>query len=221
MNAPGLLSMALHVPEVGAGTLPVAVLLHGRGAHRWDLQGLRPALPPGTALLTPEAPHPAAPWGYGPGWAWYRYVAADRVVPETLAHSLAELDRLLDALPALLPARPGPVVLGGFSQGGTTALAYALSRPGGVAGVLNFSGFLVDDESVPLPVAGAPNAAPVFWGHGVHDAAISFALADRGRARLAAAGIPLETHDYPIGHGIAPQEVDDARRWLARVLAGP
>lgn len=198
---------------------PVAVLLHGRGSHRRDLQGLRPGLPAGTILVTPEAPHAGGPWGYGGGYAWYRYVAEDRVVPETLATSLEALDDLLDRLPEVVGVRPGPVFLGGFSQGGTTSLAWALTRPGRVAGVLNFSGFLVDDPSVPVTPESA-GATPVFWGHGLQDPAIPFALGERGRSRLREVGAPLETGDYPIGHWIDPGEMDDARRWMEGVLAG-
>ncbi|HET9948302.1 MAG TPA: alpha/beta hydrolase-fold protein [Longimicrobiales bacterium] len=192
---------------VAGGT--VAVLLHGRGSDRFDLQGLRPLLPSDWVLVTPEAPFSAAAWGYGPGSAWYRYVEDDRLVPETLATSLERLGTLLERLPALLGVEPGRLVLGGFSQGGTTSLAYALAHPGRLAAVLVFSGFLPASVALDAPGA-APSATPIFWGHGTVDPAIPFALAERGRARLVRAGAPLTARDYPIGHGIAPEEVRDA-----------
>jgi phospholipase/carboxylesterase len=139
------------------------------------------------------------------------------VEPETLDHSLQALDAFLDTLPSLLPVAPGPVFLGGFSQGGTTSLAWALTRPGRVAGVLNFSGFLVDDPSVPV-TPDAVAETPIFWGHGVADPNIPFPLAERGRARLQDAGASLEARDYRIGHWIEPGELDDARDWMERVL---
>lgn len=217
MTGPSLLEFRVHLPEGAAPGIPVGVLLHGRGSHMGDLQGLRPGLPGGMALVTPQAPHPGAPWGYGPGWAWYRYAGGDRVAPDTLARSLEALDRFLDALPDLLPVSPGPILLGGFSQGGTTSLAYALTRPGRVAGVLNFSGFLVDDPSVPVTPASV-GEIPVFWGHGVGDPNIPFPLAERGRARLLEAGAGLEARDYAIGHWIDAAELEDARRWMEAVL---
>lgn len=196
---------------------PVAVFLHGRGADRHDLRGLHRALPEGTVLVTPEAPHPGAPWGYGPGWAWYRYVAEDRVVPETLDHSLTRLEQFLAALPETLGFEPGPVVLGGFSQGGTTSLAYALTRPGSVAGVAVLSGFLVDAPDL-VPVSGeALEGVPVFWGHGTQDSAISHALGMRGRTRLHALGVDLTDRDYPMGHQIALPELRDLASWMEGV----
>jgi phospholipase/carboxylesterase len=187
----------------------VAVLLHGRGSHRGDLQALAPVLPEDWGLVTPQAPFPGMPWGYGPGWAWYRYVAENRLVPETLEQSLGLLDDFLERLPDLLGFTPGPIVLGGFSQGGTTSVAYALSRPGRITAALNFSGFLADSVEVPTGAA-AQGATPVFWGHGTKDPSIPFGLAVDGRARLHEAGVPLTVKDYAIGHWMVPEEIHDA-----------
>ena len=119
------------------------------------------------------------------------------------------LDVFLRELPEHLGARPRRIILGGFSQGGTLSLAYALWRPGRVAAVLNLSGFLAEARVVNAALF-APGSTPVFWGHGLHDPAIPHALAIKGRARLQAAGVPLEGRDYPIGHWVAPGEVMDA-----------
>jgi phospholipase/carboxylesterase len=187
----------------------VVVLLHGRGSDKHDLQGLRPNLPAEWSIVTPRAPFPAGPWGYGQGYAWYRYLEEDRVVEETLQESLSLLEGFLAALPASIGFEPGRVVLGGFSQGGTMSMAYGITHPGAVAAVLNFSGFLAAwlrvDET-----GGAPPVTPIFWGHGTEDPNIPFALAERGRARLRRAGANLVTRDYRMGHWIDETEVADA-----------
>ncbi|MGD2067409.1 MAG: alpha/beta hydrolase-fold protein [Gemmatimonadota bacterium] len=203
-----------HVREQAGDGAPVVVLLHGRGSDERDLLALRGGLR-GGALITPRAPHPAAPWGYGPGWAWYRYVADDRMVEETLDRSLRALDRFLDRLPGLLPWKPGPLLLGGFSQGATTSLAYALRYPERAEGVLVFSGFLAAEAIAPSTHA---SGLPVFWGHGRRDPAIPFELADRGRRRLAGAGADLRIADYDIGHWIDEGEVRDAALWVEELL---
>jgi phospholipase/carboxylesterase len=168
-------------------------------------------------VITPRAPFPGAPWGYGPGWAWYRFLERDRPEPESLSASLRELDEFLTSLPDHLPIRPGPLVLGGFSQGGTLSLAYALTHPGRVPAVLNFSGFLADHPEVqatPESVRGVR----IFWGHGTQDPNIPWELAREGRAVLEAAGADLEARDYAIGHWIDPRELNDAVRWLEEAL---
>jgi phospholipase/carboxylesterase len=203
-------------PDVVTDGGTVMVLLHGRGSDRADLQGLRARLPATWTLLTPQAPFPGGPWGYGPGWAWYRYVAADRLEERALEESLTLLDGFLDRVPELLGARPGRVVLGGFSQGGTTSLAYALFRPGRVSAVLNFSGFLAEARVVGAGLLAA-GRTPVFWGHGLHDPAIPHALAVKGRARLVAAHVRVTARDYPIGHWIDGGELLDAITFLGSI----
>jgi phospholipase/carboxylesterase len=206
-----------YAPPGDPAGVPVVVLLHGRGADRKDLFGLRRHLPPAWAVLAPDAPYPAAPWGYGPGWAWYRYLGRNRPHPADFSASLASIDRLLDALPAILGGKPGAVVLGGFSQGGTVSMGYALSRRGRIHSVLNFSGFLADHPDVQA-TAGTVAGTRFFWGHGRSDPAIPFELAVEGRALLAAAGAALEARDYDIGHWIDPVELADAVAWLGEGL---
>ena len=62
----------------------------------------------------------------------------------------------------------------------------------------------------PTGTATAPPATPLFWGHGLGDPAIPFALAEKGRNRLRRAGAELDARDYRIGHWIADDEVRDA-----------
>jgi phospholipase/carboxylesterase len=203
------------LPDDPRDGMPLLVLLHGRGSHRGDLQALRPHIPPGWGLITPQAPHPGHPWNYGPGWAWYRYIEEDQVDAPSLQKSLAELTTFIDDLPTQLGFRPGRTVLGGFSQGGTMSLAWSLANPGRASGVLVFSGFLIASPPV-LPTDGSVERVGVFWGHGTRDPSIPWALAERGRRKLVEAGVDLETKDYEIGHWIAPEEIADAMAFVAR-----
>jgi phospholipase/carboxylesterase len=206
------------VPAGAADGATLLVLLHGRGADRFDLLGLAPHLAPDAVVVTPQAPFPGAPWGYGPGWAWYRYLERDLPEPESFSRGQAAFDAFLAELPDRLPLRTGPVVLGGFSQGGTMSVACALRNPGRYPLVMCFSGFLADHPEVratPETVAGTR----FFWGHGTMDPAIPHALGVEGRAKLVAAGAQVEARDYPMGHGISPDEVRDARAWLQTALA--
>lgn len=203
----------LHVPADASDGVPVMILLHGRGADRKDLFGLRTHLPADWAVVAPDAPFPGAPWGYGPGRAWYRYMGRNRPDADSFSQSLSAIDGLLDALPEIVGHEPGDVVLGGFSQGGTVSLAHALSRPGRVQHIVNFSGFLADHpevEATPATVA----STRIFWGHGTSDPAIAFALAVEGRGLLNAAGADIDARDYDIGHWIDPQELADMVGWL-------
>lgn len=192
---------------------PLIVLLHGRGSDKQDLMGLQPHLLPEAMVVTPEAPFPGGPWGYGPGWAWYRFLGGSRPEPVSFAESLQHLHTFLTGLQARLPEKGGPLILGGFSQGGTMSLAYALRHPGSVAYVMNFSGFLPEHPDVQATQESV-SGARFFWGHGTQDPAILFTLAVQGRAALRQAGADLTTRDYPMGHGISQGELRDVVAWL-------
>jgi phospholipase/carboxylesterase len=98
------------------------------------------------------------------------------------------------------------------------AIGHALRHPGAVPGVLNFSGFVPSHPDVEVRPDTVADTA-FWWGHGTYDPAVVFdPLAVRGRAALREAGANLETRDYPMGHGIVPEELDDAVGWLAGVL---
>ena len=188
------------------------VLLHGRGSDRFDLLGLKDRFPNDWTIVTPEAPFPAAPWGYGPGWAWYRFLGRNRPESDSFTESLHALHDFLTALPGLTGATGSTLALGGFSQGGTMSLAYALNHPDAAPMVLNFSGFRADHPLV-APTRANVAGSRFFWGHGTKDPNIPFELALEGRAALRAAGAQLEARDYDIGHWIDPRELADAIAW--------
>lgn len=212
------LQYEVDLPPNPADGAPLIVLLHGRGSDRYDLLGLRRGLPEEAILVTPQAPFPGAPWGYGPGWAWYRFIGEDRPEPESFEDSQTQLAEFIEELPRHLPVSPGLLALGGFSQGGTMSLAAALRRPGEIPCVLNFSGFLASHPSVrvtPETVRGIR----IFWGHGTEDPAIPFAMAEKGRAALMAVGADLTAPDYRIGHWIDPDELRAANDWLREPMS--
>ena len=136
-----------------------------------------------------------------------------------MSESLKALELFLESLPQTLGFRPGPVVLGGFSQGGTTSLAYALTHPGAVAGVVVLSGFLANHPALPdsPEVLGE---TPVFWAHGTQDPAVPFNLALDGWDRIRRAGVSLEAREYSMGHWVTPEEMEDLRSWLKESVPG-
>lgn len=220
MTSPhGDIASEVYVPTDAKDGIAVVVLLHGRGADRTDLFSLRRFFPREWAVVAPDAPFAAAPWGYGPGRAWYRYLGRNMPDPESFTTSLNAVDRLLDTLSTTIGHEPGRVALGGFSQGGTVSLGYALSHAHRMLSVLNFSGFLADHPSVSTSPATVKRAR-IFWGHGTADPAIPFELAIEGRDRLRQAKADLETRDYAIGHSISQEELEDAVAWLERGLSG-
>lgn len=208
-----MLEYEARMPDHPRDDALLLVLLHGRGANRHDLFSLAPHMPADAIVVAPEAPFAAAPWGYGTGSAWYQFLGGNRPEPTSFSASLHEMETFLHELREQL--RFGRIVVGGFSQGGTVSLAYGLSHPTEISGVLNFSGFLADHPAVTPHLRHAPSPHPrIFWGHGIHDPAIPFSLGVEGRAQLEEAGYDVVAKNYNIGHWIDGTELHDALDWL-------
>lgn len=214
-----MLEFLIKKPDHAENGDPVLVLLHGRGSDMGDLQGLSPVLPPRGTLVTPQAPNPGGPWGYGMGWAWYRYLGEGEAETTSLQDSLDALDGFMRGLADVVGFEPGPTVLGGFSQGGTMSLGYALTHPGVVDGVVVLSGFLAKENALGAGPA-ALGSTPLFWAHGTQDPAVPFSLAIEGRTRLEEAGMGFEARDYVMGHWVTEEEMSDLRDWLIRTIPG-
>ncbi len=204
--------------DKGASDAPVILLLHGRGSDERDLFPLGRELHPTATVVSVRAPFPGAPWGYGGGWAWYQFMGGTAPEPESFVAGQEALDAFIrDELPEKLGHTPTQLVVGGFSQGGTSSLAHTLRNPGSVAGVMVFSGFLADHPSIDVARIGT---TPVWWGHGTEDTAIGFDMAEAGWAALTAASAALTTVTRTgKGHSIDAVELASAREWLAVVLA--
>ncbi|HEY4100743.1 MAG TPA: dienelactone hydrolase family protein [Gemmatimonadales bacterium] len=214
--------LPLHaVIDRGSGDGPIIVLLHGRGSDERDLEPLGRMLHPDATAVSIRAPFPAAPWGYGPGYAWYQFLGGTTPDSESFEHGQEALAAFLAVLPAHLGRHDVPVILGGFSQGGTSSLAYVMRHPGAVHGVMVFSGFLADHPSVEV-TAERVGSTPIFWGHGTADSAVPYDAAEAGWRTLRAAGARLEAHTYTgMSHTISEVELRDAAVWLDGVLRDP
>ena len=105
----------------GTGDGPLLVLLHGRGSDEQDLFPLGRMLSPNATVASPRAPFPGAPWGYGSGWAWYRFLGG--TTPESASFEAGQdaLDLFITSLRSAATDQTRPLIIGGFSQGGTSA----------------------------------------------------------------------------------------------------
>jgi phospholipase/carboxylesterase len=56
--------------------------------------------------------------------------------------------------------------------------------------------------------------------HGTWDSTVPMDLASLSRQQLEARGYGVEWHDYPMAHAVSPEEIEDIRSWLLRVLPG-
>jgi thioredoxin 1 len=202
----------------GSEARRVLLLAHGYGADERDLGGLLSYLDPEGQFATvmPRGPH-AAPGA--PGFSWYDMSAPPSSA--TFTEVLDALDETLDAACAEYGFPRSEAIVGGFSQGAGLALALAL-RPGESshpAAALAMSPFLPGLDGLEIDDA-AVASIPVLLQHGTHDQMIPVKQSRTLARALRSVGVPTVFREYPMEHQVALESLQDARAWIARVIAG-
>jgi phospholipase/carboxylesterase len=224
--------MPLPTLDFATGDAPGAavIILHGLGANARDFVpfvdeiDLAPVGP--VRWVFPDAPvRPVTANGGARMQAWYDIPGFDAALARRedeagLRASAALVQELIDREVARgVPS--SRIVLGGFSQGCMMSLLTGLRAPQRLAGLLGLSGYLPLAAATVAERSAANADVPVFLAHGRFDPIVPFALGTRTRDTLGGMGHPVEWHEYPIQHGVAPEEVEHIGAWLRRVLAPP
>ncbi len=195
----------------------VVVFLHGYGADGNDLLGLADPLAPhmpDTVFLAPNAPERCTvnPMGY----QWFPIPWLDGSSEEEamtgMAAAAADLNAWLDGVLADEGITPDRLILLGFSQGTMMALQVAPRRSAPVAGVVGFSGRLLQPDALADEVVSRP---PVLLLHGDRDDVVPpQSLPDAANA-LTAAGFEVFAHVMKgTAHGIAPDGLSVALAFM-------
>ncbi len=194
------------------------LLMHGFRADELDLGGLLPYLDPDGRFV---AVLPRGPIAALPGFAWYDIAASgDEMAPSFMA-ALEELDALLDTACIEHGLVREQAVVGGFSQGASLAMALGLrhsDRPHPAA-VLALSGYLPQFVGLEYDWEAA-REIPVLVQHGSEDPMLPVRLGRELARELEAHDVPVVYGEYPMGHQVALESIEQAARWLDAVLAG-
>ncbi|MEO6468294.1 MAG: thioredoxin [Acidimicrobiia bacterium] len=194
-------------------------LLHGYGADETDLGALLSYLDPEGqfAAVMPRGPLDAPG---APGYSWFP-ISTDGLDLEAFDGALDLLDAFIDEQCAELGFAREQAIFGGFSQGGGLALMLAIRAGVAVrpAGVLAMSPFAPPGESVEIDWHAA-STIPVLLQHGVDDPMIPISAARHLAAALHEHHVPLVYREYPMGHQVALESVQDAHAWMVSVVAG-
>ncbi len=210
--------------STGSGNPAGAVIwLHGLGADGHDFEPIVPELGLGPDLplrfVFPHAPvRPVTLNGGMPMRAWYDIVSLERGGPvdrEGIVASTALVEALIER-ERERGIGTDRIVVAGFSQGGAIALNTALAHRERLAGLVALSTWL------PVPDALAEDSPrrsdlPVFLAHGRFDPVVPIALGEASRAAIEAAGYAVEWREYPMAHGVCPEEVTHIGAWLENV----
>lgn len=205
-------------PEGEAPLKGLVIMLHGVGADGNDLIGIAPHLSPalpGVAFVAPDGPDPCdmAPFGR----QWFSLQNRD---PEVMAKVVAEagpvVDAFIDAEMARTGLPAGKIVLMGFSQGTMMSMYVAPRRAEPLAGVLGYSGALVNGSSLRTDTVSTP---PFLLIHGEDDDVVPFEAMAAAKAALETVGIPCESIARPgLGHGIDNEGLVNGLAFMKQAL---
>ena len=196
----------------------IIVFLHGYGANGADLLGLADTLGdhlPDTLFIAPDAPEscPGTPFGF----QWFPIPWLDgsdeEVAQRSMEASIDDLNSFLDALLIDEDILPEQLALFGFSQGSMMSLHVAPRREDEIAGVVAFSGRLLEPD---LLIDEVRNKPPVLLLHGDKDEVVPLGSLSDTAVGLEKAGFKaVFAHVMKgTGHGIAPDGLSVALAFI-------
>jgi phospholipase/carboxylesterase len=200
-------------PKVKLDKNPLLLLLHGYGSNEEDLFGFAAQLPEEYLIISARAPYSLPPYGN----AWYAIdFDADMNKFTDNVQAAASRDliaKFIDEVIEAYPVDPDNVTLLGFSQGTILSYSVALTYPEKVSRVVALSGYLNMDIIEDINSRDISKLS-FFISHGSQDQVIPVEWARKAPEYLRAKGLDAEYHEYPVGHGVAPQNFHDLLKWL-------
>ena len=191
---------------------PLLLLLHGYGSNEADLFAFAAELPQEYYVVSARAPHSL----YSESFAWFALdFSADEKRFSNLEQAASSRSAVLDFLDELLekyPIDPNEVTLAGFSQGAILSYSIALSKPDKIKQVAALSGYL-NTDLLPSKATDVKKLR-FFISHGSVDQVVPVQWARKAEPILKEMGCEVVYKEYPVGHGVAPQNFFDFKKWL-------
>lgn len=201
-------------PKIKLEKNPLLLLIHGYGSNEQDLFSFATELPDEYYIVSARAPYDMQ---YG-SYAWYainfdanQNKFSDNDQAKTSRDLIAQF---IEELTENYPIDAENVTLIGFSQGAILSYAVALSHPEKVQKVVALSGYLNTEILEENYLKNTFSNLKIFAAHGTVDQVIPVEWARKAKPFLDNLGINSIYKEYPIGHGVAPQEFNDFKNWL-------
>lgn len=201
-------------PKIVLDKNPLLLLLHGYGSNEEDLFSFATELPDEYYVISARAPHDLMYNSY----AWYAInFDADENKFSDIEQGKESRDlivKFIDELIEKYPIDAHKITLIGFSQGSILSYAVALSYPEKIQRVVAMSGYLNTEMAIDNFEKNDFSNLRIFASHGTVDQVIPVDWARKTEPVLKQLGIEIVYKEYPVGHGVAPQNFFDFRNWL-------
>ncbi|TYP74959.1 alpha/beta hydrolase [Aquimarina intermedia] len=215
-------SLSLHhiirAPKVTSDQPPVLFMFHGYGSDENDLFSFASELPDELCIISVRAPYPMQP--YGNAWYAIYFDAADGKFSDDKQAVLSRdaIANFIDEAITAYNLNSSNVTLLGFSQGTILSYAVALSYPEKVNNVIALSGYINEAIIANGYESKDHTNLNVYCSHGSVDQVIPVDWARKTPDFLSAVGIKTSLQEFPVGHGVAPQNFYQLKEWLKEKL---
>ncbi len=203
-------------PKIKLDKNPLLLLLHGYGSNEQDLFSFATEIPEEYYIISARAPYDLS---YG-SYAWYA-INFDADQNKFSDNEQARVSRdliakFIDELIVSFPIDYKNITLIGFSQGTILSYAVALSYPEKVQQVVALSGYINTEILDENYLKNSFDNLNFFTSHGTVDQVIPVDWGRKAKPFLEKLGIKITYKEYPIGHGVSPQNFYDFKNWLVK-----
>lgn len=191
------------------------IMLHGYGSDENDLFSFAPALNPRFLIVSAKAPIPMQP--YGNAWYAISYEPGNKKFTndEQAVESRDLIAKFIDEVVENYHADPEQIVLLGFSQGAILSYSVALSYPQKVRGVVGMSGYIHKTLLKENYEKADFSNLKVYSSHGSIDEVVPVEWDRKTKPFLEDLGIQVKYSEFPVGHGVSPENFREIQEWLA------
>lgn len=197
---------------------PLLIMLHGYGSDENDLFSFASELQDEFLIVSLQAPYELQPFGY----AWYA-INFDNDQgkwsnDEQAIESRDLIANFIDEIQDNYSINKDNVTLLGFSQGAILSYAVALTYPEKIKNVVALSGYVNPNIISVRKNISDYSHLNFYCSHGSVDQVIPVEWARQSPKFLDSLRIKHKYSEFPVGHGVAPQNFYEFRSWLEEKL---
>ncbi|WP_422859790.1 alpha/beta hydrolase [Flagellimonas sp. S174] len=197
---------------------PAIFMFHGYGSNEEDLFSFAPELPEEFTIFSVRAPYSLEPFGY----AWYAINfdaeygkwSDDEQAIESREKILTFIEEAIETY----QLDANNITLLGFSQGTILSYSVALSYPEKVKNVVALSGYINEKIILEGYETKSLKHLSFYASHGQVDQVIPLEWAQKTPEFLKNLGVSCKYEEFPVGHGVSPQNFYSFKTWLEEHL---
>ena len=203
-------------PSSLANNAPLLIMCHGYGSDENDLFSFASELPEELMIISLRAPYAMQPYGN----AWYAInFDAEKGKWSDNEQAIKSRDliaKFIDEACDAYPVNKDNVTLLGFSQGTILSYAVALTYPEKIKNIVALSGYINPDIIPETFDKTKLSHLDFYCSHGSVDQVIPVEWARQSPIFLESLNVKHQYSEFPVGHGVAPQNFYDFKTWLVK-----